>query len=186
MTVEPLFAPANCDGHHGFCRVAQDRIGRRGTLRVRKGVGVMRTTFLAIGLLLGGAAHAQSASDCPVLPANSGLSWEKLDGQGYTFCKAMRDSDGRQVLAVMITDDASFRPRRANRLVEVVIDGNRTWWYRGELADTVGIEVRETLLELGSDHVAHISLRAGSEQELSQAMGLAEALRFEDVRLSVN
>lgn len=146
------------------------------------------TMLLATALLfsLAGSALAQSASDCPTLPANSGLAWEKLDGKGYTFCKALRDSDGRQVLAVMITGEAPFRPRRANRSHEAVIDGNQTWWYRGELADTVGVEVREALLELGRDHVAHISLRSGDAQELSQAMALAESLRFDDVRLSIN
>ena len=34
--------------------------------------------------------------------------------------------------------------------------------------------------------MAHISLRAASEDELSHAMSLAEALRFDDVRLSIN
>lgn len=146
----------------------------------------MRTTILALALLAAGAAHAQSANACPALPAGSGLAWEKLDGKGYTFCKAIRDSDGRQVLAVMITEEASFSPRRSNRLHEAVINGVPTWWYRGELADTVGIEVRETLVELGDDHIAHISLRAADEQELSSAMVLAETLRFGDLRVSAN
>lgn len=144
--------------------------------------------MLATALLFAaaGAAHAQSASDCPTLPPGSALVWEKLDGKGYTFCKAIRDSDGRQVLAVMITGEAPFRPRRADRIQEGVIDGNPTWWYRSELSGTVGVEVREALLELGRHHVAHISLRGGDEEELSQAMRLAESLRFDDVRLSIN
>lgn len=146
------------------------------------------TTVLAAGLLLAAAAsvHAQSTIDCPALPPGTGLAWEKLDGDGYTFCKAIRDSDGRQMLAVMITREAPFRPRRANRAAEGVIDGNRTWWYRSELSGSTGLEVRETLLELDRGHVAHISARAGSEEELAQAMSLAETLRFDDVRVSIN
>jgi hypothetical protein len=145
------------------------------------------TIWLATAVLLvAGTVQAQSGTDCPALPANSGLAWEKLAGDGYTFCKAMRDSDGRQVLAVMITGEAPFRPRRGNRIQEAVIDGNATWWYRSELSGTVGIEVRETLVELDRNHVAHISLRAASEQDLSQGMSLAEALRFDDVRVSIN
>ena len=144
-------------------------------------------TLLATAILLvAGGAHAQSPGRCPTLPANSGMAWETLDGDGYTFCKAIRDSDGQQMLAVMITGDAPFRPRRANRVRETRIDGSENWWYRGELSGTTGVEVREALVELDPKHVAHISLRGKSEDELAQAMSLAEALRFDDVRLSIN
>ncbi len=147
----------------------------------------MKTTLLASAcLLLAGTVHAQSGTTCPALPADSGLAWEKLDGSGYTFCKAIRATDGGQVLAVMITAEAPFKPKRGDRVQEVMIDGHETWWYRGELATATGIEVRETILELGRDQVAHISLRAGSDQELSQAMTVAEALHFGDVRVSSN
>lgn len=148
----------------------------------------MKATYaLAAALLLAaGSVHAQSASECPTLPANSGMAWEKLEGSDYTFCKAIRDSDGQQVLAVMITNEAPFRPRRANRTEAAWIDGTETWWYRSELSGTVGLEVREALIELNRDHVAHISLRATNEADMSQAMLLAEALRFDDVRLSIN
>jgi hypothetical protein len=146
-----------------------------------------RTTLLAAALLVAaGTAHAQSASDCPALPPNSGLAWEKLAGDGYTFCKAIREDDGRQVLAVMITGEAPFRPRRVNRIEETVIDGSPTWWYRSELSGPAAIEVREALVELDKNHVAHISLRVASEQDLSQGMSLAGALRFDDVRVSIN
>lgn len=137
-------------------------------------------------LLVAGAAHAQSVGTCPTLPANSGLAWDTLDGNDYTFCKAIRDSDGRQVLAVMITTDSTFRPRRPNRLQEARIDGSETWWYRGELSGSTGTEVREAQVEIDRRHVAHISLRGASEEELSHAMSLAEGLRFDDVRLSIN
>lgn len=145
------------------------------------------TNVLAAALLLAaGTVQAQSTSECPTLPPNSGIAWERLSGSDYTFCKAIRDSDSHQVLAVMITTEAPFRPRRADRTEASLIDGSRTWWYRSELSGTVGLEVRETLIELDRDHVAHISLRATSTEDLSQAMLLAEALRFDDVRVSIN
>jgi len=144
------------------------------------------TTVLATALLLAaGSANAQSGSDCPTLPAGSELAWEKLDGAGYTFCKAIRYSDGHQVLAVMITTEAPFRPRRGNRARETMIDGVPNWWYRSEVSGMSGVEVRETLVELDRSHVAHVSLRARSDEELSLAMSLAESLRFDDVRVSI-
>jgi hypothetical protein len=148
---------------------------------------MMKTTLLATALLLvAGTAHAQSANGCPALPSNSGLAWETLAGQGYTFCKAIRDDDGRQVLAVMITGEAPFRPRRINRMEEAVINGTQTWWYRSELSGPAALEVREALVDLDRKHVAHISLRVASEEDLSQGMALAEALRFDDMRISIN
>jgi len=148
----------------------------------------MKQTILMATLLLlaAGGAQAQAGADCPTLPADAGVEWEKLDGADYTFCKAIRASDGEQVLAVMIATEAPFRPRRGDRTRETVIDGHEAWWYRGQLSGNAGTEVRETLLELDRKLVAHISLRAGSEEQLAQAMTLAESLRFDDVRLSIN
>lgn len=145
-----------------------------------------KTLLAAAVLLMAGAAQAQSVGTCPTLPANSGLSWETLAGDDYTFCKAISHDSGKQVLAVMITTDSTFRPRRPDRLHEARIDGTGTWWYRGELSGSAGTEVRETLVEIDRRHVAHISLRGASDDELSHAMSLAEALRFDDVRLSIN
>jgi len=145
------------------------------------------TNALAAALLLvAGSVHAQSTSECPTLPPNSGMAWERLAGNDYTFCKAIRDSDSQQVLAVMITREAPFRPRRGNRTDQATIDGSQTWWYRSELSGSTGVEVREALVDLDRNHVAHISLRAANEADMSQAMLLAEALRFDDVRVSIN
>lgn len=146
-----------------------------------KGIILLGTALL----LAMGVAQAQSSGSCPTLPASSGLAWEKLDGDGYTFCKAIR-TDGHQVLAVMIAGESPFRARRSNRMQQAVIDGSETWWYRGDVDSSTGVEVRETLVEVDRRRVAHISLRATGEDDLSQAMALAETLRFDDVRLSVN
>lgn len=145
-----------------------------------------KTLLAAAVLLVAGTAQAQSVGTCPTLPANSGLAWETLAGDDFTFCKAISRDSGRQVLAVMITSDSTFRPRRPDRLHEVRIDGIETWWYRGELSGGDGTEVREALVEIDDRHVAHISLRASGEEELAQAMSLAETLRFDDVRVSIN
>ena len=46
--------------------------------------------------------------------------------------------------------------------------------------------VRETLIELDRDHVAHISFRAANEEELVQAIRAVEGIRFQGTRLSSN
>src|SRR5690606_33559013 len=107
-------------------------------------------------------AMAQTASRCPELPAACGLSWQVMDGPDFTFCKAMRDGDGSQAFAVMLRPESSFRPDRSLREQEMVIDGHEVRWYRSELALEPDAIVRETLLELGRDSTAHITLRASS------------------------
>lgn len=141
-------------------------------------------SLLSVGTL--STAHAQTANQCPVLPAGSGLSWERLEGADFTFCKAMRDGDGSQAFAVTISSESPFKPRRGDRDAETTIDGRESHWYRSELAGAQDVAVRETLLELDRSHVAHISLRARSDEELAASIEAVEGLRFENTRLSSN
>jgi len=129
-------------------------------------------------LLATGAVQAQSAGECPQLPADAGLSWKAMAGDGFVFCKAIRDSDATEVFAVTIAADSPFEPRRSDRAEEAVIDGHEVRWYRGEIASAPEAQVRETLVELGDGRVAHISLRAASESDLATALQEAQALRF--------
>lgn len=129
-------------------------------------------------LLLAGAAQAQTMPDCPALPADAGLEWERLDGPGFTFCKAIRTADGSQAFAVMLGRDSPFKPARANRAEDGVIDGRSVRWYSGEIAANPGAIVRETLVELDRNHVAHVTLRAASEEQKDAALRQVEALRF--------
>jgi hypothetical protein len=137
-------------------------------------------------LLLAGGAFAQSTGDCPSMAADSGMAWEKLDGPGFTYCKAIRNDDGSQAFAVMIGRDSPFRPRRGDRAEEAVIDGRGVHWYRGEIAADPNAIVRETLIELDRNHVAHITLRADDEEQKAAAMRQVEALRFQNALLSRN
>lgn len=134
-------------------------------------------------LLLVPFAFAQSTS-CPELPASTGLTWDRVDGAGFTFCKAIRDTDGQQAFAVMLRPDAQFRTRRSHREGDrVLIDGHEVFWYRGDVQNGM---VRETLIELDRNSTAHIVVRADSEPELSEAQRAAQGLRFRDARLGSN
>lgn len=137
-------------------------------------------------LLWAGTAYAQSTVDCPTLPADSGLAWDRLDSADFTFCKAIRASDATQLFAVMIAEDSPFRPNRGDRAEPTVIDGREAHWYRSELAGSPDILVRETLIELDRDRVAHISFRAADEEQLAQTIRAVEGIRFEGTRLSSN
>jgi len=139
---------------------------------------------VAILVLAPGAAFAQSPASCPSLPADTGLTWEQLDGPGFVFCRALR-GDGSEAFAVTISDSSPFEPNRRNRAEPTSIAGHQGHWYRSEIAGQ-DVIARETLVEMDGGRVAHISLRAADETQKAQAMQQAQALRFEDARLSSN
>ncbi|MBW8810932.1 MAG: hypothetical protein JF591_19410 [Lysobacter sp.] len=54
----------------------------------------------------------------------------------------------------------------------------------GELAGKPDIQVRETLIEIGSGKVAHIWMQASSPDQLKEVIGQTEGLRFPTAQLS--
>lgn len=148
-------------------------------------MNLLRSLPLAF-LLVAGAAHAQSAGECPLLPGESGMTWKTLVGQDFVFCKAIRDSDSAEIFAVTIAKESPFEPRRVDRAEETTIDGHAGYWYRSEIASAPDAQVRETLVELDDGRVAHISLHAASEAELANVLKEAEALQFRGPQLTSN
>lgn len=141
---------------------------------------IKRWIPLAI-LLLPLQALAQTGS-CPELPPAAGLSWQISEGPGFLYCRAMRDTDGSQAFSVMLRDESPMRERISLREERGMIDGHEIRWYRGDVA-TSDTLVRETAIELDDDLVAHIVLRAASQQQLDDSRRLAEGLRFADTRI---
>ena len=140
-------------------------------------------TSAVVLFLVAGGAQAQSANPCPQLPADSGLAWVHQAGPDFDFCKAMR-ADSTQAFGVFIGEDSPFEPKGNNRAEAGTIEGQRIYWYRGEVAGDPNVQVRETLVKLGEDRVAHIWMKARNPQELAREMALAQELRFSDNRVS--
>lgn len=142
-----------------------------------------RTLALVAMLLCAGTAQAQSANACPQLPAAATARWEVQQGPNFVFCRAVEPGTDRQPFAVTIGREATFKPRRSDRIGDrVVIDGSRTWWHAPQ-NDLTGALVRETLLELPSGEYAHIIVRATDEAQLAQSLRDVEGLHFSDLRL---
>lgn len=142
---------------------------------------------LACMLLLGLAAgaHAQSARACPQLPSDSGLNWDQGGSDAFLICRAVAE-DGSEPFGLALSADSAFQPRRGNREERGVVNGQNIRWYRGEDAANPDALVRETLIELDRNQVAHIWIRTDSRQQLDRSMRLVEALRFDDTRVSRN
>jgi hypothetical protein len=139
-------------------------------------------TLLGV-LLCAGTAQAQTASECPQLPPDATVRWEVQPGPDFVFCRAMEIADGQQAFAVTVGRNATFKPRRNDRIGDrVTIDGTPTWWHAPD-NELTGAMVRETLLELPSGDYAHIIVRARDEDGLTRSLRNAEALHFSEVRL---
>lgn len=141
-------------------------------------------TALAVLALAPLAVSAQTVATCPSLAGNSDLHWERLDGPGFVFCRALR-GDGSEAFAVTISASSPFKPSRNHRAEAASIAGQDGYWYRSEIAGQTVI-ARETLVDVDDDTVAHISLQAADEAQKARAMEQVGALRFQDARLSSN
>lgn len=148
---------------------------------------LIRRSVLAGACALGmaAAANAQPAPSCPQLPADSGLSWEQRGNEAFLICSAV-DGSGAEVFGLSLSADSAFQPRRGNREERGVVAGQDIRWYRAEVAAQPELLVRETLVELGRDRVAHIWVRRQSEEALREGLVLVERLDFDSPRLTHN
>ncbi|PBS13626.1 hypothetical protein CMZ82_02185 [Lysobacteraceae bacterium NML93-0792] len=145
---------------------------------------ITRSLVLVGALLAAGAAQAQTANDCPQLPAGTATQWEVQQGPSFVFCRAVERDTARQAFAVTIGREATFKPRRTDRVGNrVSIDGNQTYWHAPQNDLSTGTLVRETLLELPSGDYAHIIVRANDETQLTRALQEVEGLHFSGIRL---
>lgn len=150
----------------------------------------MKTTIRAFSaaVLLGtaGLAAAQAApAACPLLPADSGLTWEYKAAASTQFCRALR-ADGTEAFGLYIAKNSPFKPGRANRAEEARIDGRVIHWYRSELAGKPDVQARETSFELPDGRVAYLWIHADSQDELGDAIARTASLRFGDARVAGN
>lgn len=147
---------------------------------------LLGSLLLAVGLPMHvGAQSAAPVTSCPKLVADSGLHWDAMQFPGLLLCRAIRESDASEAFAVTLSRNSPFKPRRSDRAEPAEIDGRKGYWYRSEVAGKV-TEVRETLVELGNDRVAHISLQAASAEQLGETQQQVQRLQFKDVLLSSN
>ncbi|QCW25682.1 hypothetical protein FE772_08390 [Lysobacter enzymogenes] len=146
--------------------------------------------WLGLLFVLCASAKAQEApsaepaqGNCPLLPASTGLHWEYRGTADSDFCRALRE-DGSEAFGLYIADKSPFQPRRGDRVEEATIDGKQIHWYRSQIAGKPDVQARETLIEVGNGKLAHIWVQAQSADQLKEALGQTEGLRFQSARLS--
>jgi len=143
----------------------------------------VRTWLLPFALLSVGAASAQSPSqdpltDCPPLPqdAQPALRWETIRAPEMLFCRALVVDDNSEAFALTISPESPFRPRRSDRAEEMTVNGRQVQWFRGQLPNEPNVLIRETLLQLSEERVAHVFMRATNPEILASRQQLVLTL----------
>lgn len=144
-----------------------------------------RTLTLALLFVCAPLAQAQEASSpCPALPSQAAeLFWTDMQAGNLHLCRAI-DAEGREAFAVTSSRDTPFKPQRNLREEQGRFGGSTLWWYRSEIAGRPDELVRETLLEIDRNRVAHVVIRTRDAAELKQYQNVVENLRFGDPGLA--
>jgi hypothetical protein len=150
-------------------------------MKSKSRMSLLLSTAVA-GLILAGTAAntaAQSAVGCPSLPQDAGLSWNILRTDTALLCRAMKNDNGQEAFALTLSRRSPFRPESELREEQGRIQGEKFWWYRGEIAGRPKELVRETLVKLGRDQVAHVFIRSEDPATLSRYQAIVQGLQFD-------
>lgn len=136
----------------------------------------------AVGVLLAlaGSARAETASPCPGLPADAGLTWTHTDGPDFVVCHAMRGKE--QVFGVYLGRNPSYRHLDVNKAEASRIGSYEVTWYNVSPDDKQGAYARETMVRFGkqdSAGVAHFWISAASEEQLLATFKLLEGVSLQ-------
>jgi hypothetical protein len=146
-------------------------------MRQKLGFTIALSTVMSAALV-GVEAQAQAAPQCPALPSTAAdMQWAVMRAGDIVLCRAV-DSSGAEAFSVTLSRKSPFRPERNMRAESVVIQGEETWWYRGEIAGKPQTLVREALVEVATGGVAHISIRTDDQAVLSRYQDIAQSMDF--------
>lgn len=124
-------------------------------------------------------ASADRAGDsCPVLPADSGLTWTYQGGDDFGVCYAAAAGSGATVIGIYFGNAPTFDPARATAVSTGNVGGREVVWYRHDSAapgDELGLQ---TLVYVSRRYVAHVWVAAGSQPELQQRLSILRRIAF--------
>ncbi|WMJ70098.1 hypothetical protein [Stenotrophomonas sp. 24(2023)] len=147
-----------------------------------KFASVLLSSPLLAGLLaVAVPAHAQTAGNCPALPADSGLQWQQQSHADFLVCRAATP-DGREVLSLMLSQrDPSIPLSRALRHEKGSFAGESLYWYQPDLGGQQPpgyAERRISVVKLAKERYAQLALYPGNETELGSLLQLVGGLNL--------
>ena len=138
------------------------------------------TRLAALALCCGmAAAQADLAGDsCPVLPADSGLTWTYHGGDDFGVCYAAAAGSSATVIGVYFGNAPTFDPARATAVDKGKVGGREVVWYRRDSAEGGDERGLQTLVYVSRRYVAHVWVTADSEAQLQQRLSILARMAF--------
>jgi hypothetical protein len=133
-------------------------------------------------LALGCCAALAQADDlavvsCPVLPADSGLTWTYQGGDDFGVCYAAAAAADTTAIGIYFGNAPTFDPARATPVSPGNVGGRHVVWYRRDAAGG-GVLSLQTLVAVNARYVAHVWVTADSEAQLQQRLLILTLVKF--------
>lgn len=143
-------------------------------------VNTARVFAALLFLITSPAVFAQQTLDCPTLPANSPLHWEKQAQPDFIVCKGIT-ADGRAALSMMLSErNPNLSLTRPLRAEKGEFGGESLYWYRLDVGgrNLPGLELRRiTVVKFDRKNYAQIWIDATDANELDALQLLTQRLR---------
>lgn len=127
------------------------------------------------------SASAQTAAQCPSLPATSNLQWQEQVAGDFLVCRATT-SEGREVLSLMLTrNDPDLRFPRALRQEKDSFAGEELYWYLPDLGgqEPPGFaDRRVSVVRIDKNRYAQLALYPGNSEERSSLQQMIRGMNL--------
>ncbi|WP_433925163.1 hypothetical protein [Stenotrophomonas nematodicola] len=144
-------------------------------------MNVLRAAVCLCLLSSAAVAWAQSPSECPSLPAGSGLQWQQQAQSDFMLCKAST-ADGREVLSLILSArDPALTLTRTLRQEKGGFAGESMYWYQPDLGGQKppGYDTRRVaVVKFDKNRYAQIALYADNAQELDTLQSLTQSMNL--------
>jgi hypothetical protein len=137
--------------------------------------------LLALVLFAPSAFSAAKRDDCPILPKDSGVTWEQSDGPDFTVCYAMEPGRKSELFGLYTGMAASFDASKLSKAEVGSIAGHRVQWYKIPTSGGPAFK-REGLIQVraktGPHYQAHVWILADDLRQSQRAAFVLDKIRF--------
>ena len=139
--------------------------------------------LVALALLLqASATYSQPDEHCPMLPADSGITWSYQQGPDFGVCYAVDSSTEKDAFGIYLGYSPKFDPSQGKVIGDGSVGGRKVKWYERSSfyihSDPTEFS-QETVIKLDRDcSFAHVWVVAASPQQLTRSLTVLSKLQF--------
>ncbi len=142
----------------------------------------MKLLVVLVLLLQASASYSQPVEHCPVLPADSEMTWSYQQGPDFGVCYAVDSSTGKDAFGIYLGYAPKFDPSQGKAIGDGNVGGRKVKWYERSsfyIHSNPAEFSQETVIELDRNgSLAHVWVVATSPQQLTQRLAVLSRLQF--------